>query len=170
MPLWFHFYSESSTGAENYNASVPSGPYHAHHQVQIPTSSPSKAGLEAASGGGGNVLLSPMSVIHSSPLTVSSQATTGGHTVRGVKPTFRYGKHFLYQGGGQGRPSPLQNRWINKNYGENNKLPIKALAPNCPLVPESIYGVSLRKGAKLVQKKRFKGLKVVSSWETKENC
>lgn len=79
--------SESSTGAENYNASVPSGPY--HHQVQIPTSSPSKAGLEAASGGGGgNVLLSPMSVIHSSPLTVSSQATTGGHTVRVVKPTF----------------------------------------------------------------------------------
>ena len=114
MAIWFHFYSESSTGAENYNASVPSGPYHAHHQVQIPTSSPSKAGLEAASGGGGNVLLSPMSVIHSSPLTVSSQATTGGHTVRVVKPTFRYGKHFLYKGGGQGRPSPLQNRWINK--------------------------------------------------------
>ena len=114
MPLWFHFYSESSTGAENYNASVPSGPYHAHHQVQIPTSSPNKAGLEAASGGGGgNVLLSPMSVIHSSPLTVSSQATTGGHTVRVVKPTFRYSKHFLYQGrgsdiGDREGPSPFK--------------------------------------------------------------
>ena len=106
MALWFHFYSESSTGAENYNASVPSGTYHAHHQVQIPTSSPSKAGLEAASGGGGgNVLLSPMSVIHSSPLTVSSQATTGGHTVRVVKPTFRYSKLSLYQGGPRGGQS-----------------------------------------------------------------
>lgn len=124
--------SESSTGAENYNASVPTGTYHAHHQqVQIPTSSPSKVGLETASAGG-NVLLSPMSVIHSSPLTVSSQATTGGHTVRVVKPTFSLVRTNV------GPPGGVNSGGTNENSpGKQNNIQHATRTYATPITPSS---------------------------------
>jgi len=66
-----------------------------HHQVQIPTSSPSKVGLDGSPASGGGILLSPLSaaVIPSSPLVSNGgdrgNGTPNAHgTVRVVKPTF----------------------------------------------------------------------------------
>lgn len=77
-----------------------------HHQVQIPTSSPSKLGLDNSSAAavGGGILLSPMSgaVLPSSPLVTSQ----GGHTVRVVKPTFSLVRTTM--GGEDSSPGKIQ--------------------------------------------------------------